>query len=362
MLLHKLFLDFGYLNTLERLAIEEGWITSTLDGHMAEERMEFEIESTRDPLKGRILRLLTLFESVDSFGTDFDWSQLVEVGIVPKNSLMVGAMHSPKAIDEYGNNAETPSYERERILRYSEETASAFLKLFRKEIIAQHIRTSPKGLYTHQSRWFVGRNDLMNEYDYFVEHLEESIPVEKLSYANFINYIELVYQSIKDGLYFSCIDGHASFIPSVSNLMGPEPPPIPKLIDDLYYLARTRLSDEILVLPQPRSIDEAVEMKNTKEMKQFRLILSHWLDALQVGDESAEKKIRHDIGKANKDLERLKRIKRFQESPLNFWLNAIGGHIPIFSDVLNVFNTATGLYDMWVKHSNSWVLVVQNKR
>ena len=58
-----------------------------------------------------------------------------------------------------------------------------------------------------------------------------------------------------------------------------------------------------------------------------------------------EKIIKKDLKKANMEFKRLGKYREYKESKFHFWLNSIGGHIPIFSNILTVVEMGTGFYE-----------------
>ena len=53
-------------------------------------------------------------------------------------------------------------------------------------------------------------------------------------------------------------------------------------------------------------------------------------------------------------------LREYKRSPLNFWLSAIGGHIPLFSNIITIVRTVGGLYSKWSERKNNWILLVQS--
>jgi hypothetical protein len=176
----------------------------------------------------------------------------------------------------------------------------------------------------------------------------------------FANDILLMRNSLRECIYFSC-KNNASFVTGLSDfIVRQKTSDEIKLIEDVYYIAKTQLTDEIIILPEPRTLEEAVEMRNLREMERFREVLSAWCDSLRRGKSTLEKKLRSDVRKANTELRRIKRWRKYKRSPLNFWLSAIGGHIALFSNIITIVQTVGGLYSRWSEHKNNWILLVQN--
>ena len=131
-------------------------------------------------------------------------------------------------------------------------------------------------------------------------------------------------------------------------------------LDDLMCIARTMLNDEIKILPNPKSLKDVMEIRESQEIIRFREVVSEWIIAIKAGDVKIEPKIRRDIATANRDLKNLKTWIEFKNSPIAFWITAIGGHIPIFSNVLTFITTFGDKgYTNWAKHKSNWAMLIQ---
>lgn len=100
------------------------------------------------------------------------------------------------------------------------------------------------------------------------------------------------------------------------------------IVDDIYYLVETKLPNEANILPMPSTIDEALKMKNSPEMKSFRHVMSEWRYYYSTNEFGLAEKIQKDIVKANKQFERLERFKRFASSPYTQLVCLAGGCLP----------------------------------
>lgn len=360
MLLKKVFLDWIFRESLERIALSEGWIDNAIY-YEAEEVLRIPRQVERHWLRKKTLLMITLFDEIDSSYSGLNWSRFVDEGIVSSKAIMLDHSEPSVFYDKPQYITGPMQYERERLLKYSKESARELMRLFQNRFIQFHFQNSFPDFYTRDPNLFVSKGDLASEFNWVLDNIDDyELISEKPHLDLYAADIEAMIESLEKCIYYSSYEGVA-FTTGLGDTQEPEPLPTAELVDDLYYLVKTRLSDEILVLPEPKSIAEVIEMRNTKEMKRFRAVLSEWFSALIQGDERLEVKIRHDVQKANLELEKLKRWRRFEKSPLNFWLNAIGGHIPVFSDILNAFNTVAGLYSNWSEKSRSWVLLTQKK-
>ncbi|MBN1187074.1 MAG: hypothetical protein JXB49_32650 [Bacteroidales bacterium] len=180
------------------------------------------------------------------------------------------------------------------------------------------------------------------------------------AYEDVISNVDILIDNLQYSLYYSILENSPFVSGLFSNLHeSSRSHNIGKLIDDFYYLARTKLTDEIMYLPNPQNLTQVFKLRERKELHRFRKILGLWLDELLKGDEFAEKKIRLDLKRANRELRRLEYWKEYSNSPINFTVNSIGGHIPILSNILTAIYTISGLYERWVSKNYNWTMVLK---
>ena len=58
-----------------------------------------------------------------------------------------------------------------------------------------------------------------------------------------------------------------------------------KIIDEVYYMASLDLSEQMLHLPTPTSIREAINLRNRPEIKSFREVFANWCEYVQNGND-----------------------------------------------------------------------------
>lgn len=380
MVLKKLYLDYAYRDALERIAVAEGWATR--------EREEFGGDHVgtdyeyggRNVLKARLLRLLTLFETVDTNFTALDCSRLIDAGIIQP----AATMYQPWRPIVDGDATDLPESV-QRIREHGRTVAHELLRASRLSFVRLHIRKSPPNYYSQVNlerprRVTPGLSDLPVHYypQYWGRYSERDLV------RNFRRMLDQVFAddtvdedalkpyalvalahdlltakwNLQDCIALSAHE-QACFATVFCGGAEVQTTTPPRLLDDLYYLVKTRLTDEVLVLPEPRSLKDVTRLRTTTEMKRFREVLSSWCEALQHGDETAEVRIRRDLRKANRALRVVRGWREYERSPINFWMNAIGGHIPILSNVLTVINTVGTLYSNLAETRCRWLMLAQ---
>ncbi len=131
-------------------------------------------------------------------------------------------------------------------------------------------------------------------------------------------------------------------------------------LEDLACVARAALRDEIRILPNPSSIREVVKLRKSPELHRFREVVSEWILTIQEGRVAAERRVRSDVALANKDLKGLESWAEYKSSPLAFWIYAIGGHIPVFSNVLTLVSTfGERAYSNWLSRRKKWAVLLR---
>lgn len=346
----KLYLDPIYRLSLERIAIQEGFVEETDDNIVA--RLDA-LATTRNPLKSRTLQLLTLFEEVDPIQEIINLDCLSEIGlIVPKkNSKILGEKINLLQYD--------------RVSEPAEYITTFLLTRFKQHWIRSYLKKIGQDCYDTSSlrtlqKHFDACVNLARRSAYIVDSdIKEAKDIRyKYGYYRFYRDVEEFYWGIAAGLKGSMMEGvqyassvaSSSLIPARHNFHA---------VEDMMYIAQAMLNDKIRVLPNPRNLKEAAKLKYHKHMKRFRDVITEWVDAIQEGRIEGEKRIRNDIALANRDLKHLQSWREFKSSPLAFWINAIGGHIPIFSNVLTFISTiGDAAYTKWVEKKSGWAMIL----
>lgn len=297
--------------------------------------------------KSDILRSIALFDKIECLDATFDLSNLISEGLIENDNSVIddfNLLHPNNTIPEDSNQ--------KKILEAINVQTTEILLRSKRQIInhfrnINYIDTSKE--YPEENLSFSFDEAIKYYTDFEQFHVDVAEPY-------FEEDLDWLYRSIFIGLYKS-IHEELVYAPSFDlyssiQLINPN-----KLIDEIYYTVKTKLTDEVVYLPQPKTLKEAIEVRNKYEIVRFREILGLWVDAIKKGDIQLEEIIRKDIRKANKELGRLKNIKEYTSSPINFWLNSIGGHIPILSNVLTVTNMFAGLYEKFALKKYNWIML-----
>jgi len=78
MSLNRVYLDYIYRDSLEQLAIKSGWIDKELDASgMPRAVFHYPGQSERNMLRSKVLRLITLFRTIDSDISGLSWARFI---------------------------------------------------------------------------------------------------------------------------------------------------------------------------------------------------------------------------------------------------------------------------------------------
>jgi hypothetical protein len=124
---------------------------------------------------------------------------------------------------------------------------------------------------------------------------------------------------------------------------------------DTALVVRANFGEHLKVVPAPRTIAEALEFRDRREIKRLSELIAVWSRAASAGDLALEARIAKDIEKAGRDLKRIAFVRNLAECELGVWIKAIGGQIPFFSTILSA--SEVGFYYL-AKHAelqNCWL-------
>lgn len=345
--LKTVYLDTLYKDTFERYLIRKKLITKTmLDTN--EERSN-DLEPLKLPLAGlkKLLVLLTLFENVDSDSSIYDFSRLIDLGLVKEKSVLEISENNIAYSDENISEAT-------RLMSIYKRDILGFIKRKDREQL-EYLRTRSEAkefwkTIDKNDRYYTctdaNGNPLELDRDYRTIIANPDIlyssgnyftsPEEGFAFCVTKNRsIELDIGSIRDnlieGLFYSKKHG-ASFASGVfSDIRSTN---TIKCIDSVYYTIQARLSNEVNVLPMPQCLDEVLKMRQSPYIHSFRKIMNEWCGYVKMGEYRLADKIYKDLVKANKALDHLDRYKRFSQSPYTRVFNLVGGLIPYLGPFL----------------------------
>jgi len=341
---NRTYFDAKMWDSLVLLAAKEKIITR-IEGDTEDNDFVFkETKGKRVANKTEILRLITLFDKVECLDHSYDLSNLISEGLLDDNYSILYQFEKL-----HPNNTIPKDSKEKMLLEYIKEQTIEIMIASKKHIIT-HLRNTYELKHFSKQELLFSFNESMKFYINFEEyHIDVADPLFEDNLDWFFRSIFVgIYKSMEENAIYS-----SSFkFETKSNIIAPK-----KIIDEVYYTAKTNFTDEIIYLPQPKTLKEALRIRNKKEIVRFREIFSNWTQVVKEGNEKLEIKIRKDIKKANREMNRLESIREFSKSPLNFWINAIGGHIPVLSNILTATSMFAGIYEKHSEKKNSWVLL-----
>ncbi|MFG1240219.1 hypothetical protein V5F63_23805 [Xanthobacter autotrophicus DSM 597] len=131
--------------------------------------------------------------------------------------------------------------------------------------------------------------------------------------------------------------------------------------EEITTVIRVNLSDLVEFFPLPRTLEEAVELKNSSVMISFKNILSEWSERLTSTD-NVEARIRSELRRANRDIKNLRQYRSLKEHPIFFGIRVALGFIPLVSNILPFFDIAEYVYERKVHKNTAWVVTPKSVR
>ena len=118
-------------------------------------------------------------------------------------------------------------------------------------------------------------------------------------------------------------------------------------------LLTVQFRDEIRVVPDPRSIAEAVEIGHSEEMHRLRQKIFEWIDCMEKDKIDLGSHVRREIKQASEELRRLKRYREFSESPLIFGTKLLLDWVPGVSQAIKGLDVVSWAYERRLKRQQS---------
>lgn len=338
----KLYLDPYDFENLCRLGIREGLIEKTYDDKPINLKW---VGNHRINNKSKLLTLLTLYDFIDGTSTLYGMELFKKENVIHPFSRLIDSMNKGYHLDESSKEMEVAVQSAVRLIRLNADKIATYI--IKNWQILPYGFTSKDEVAT-QSETIGVINDLMN-FDYDV------LDGDNQFYHAIHHHLVIMRGKLIDSIYFSIVE-NASFTSSI--LKEQKNISIKEIQENREYIVSSKLHNELLLFPQPRTIKEAIELKNKKEMIRFRELLSEWSKSLMTGEITLEKKMRNDIKLANSELKISKKWKRYKETPFSFLFNAIGGHVPILSNIITVVDTLGKLHEKRVQQKHCWMSIL----
>ncbi len=295
----------------------------------------------------KLLSLMVLFEKMDFlYAEPYDHSRVIELGLMDPSSIAFA-----RQAEDYGK----------RLSGLASQESNLVLKLFRKEIIRRYKfnytsdDSDPKYKAAVTEKKF---NEYYDEYLlsglyqkdglYTFEQMTKHFFHRSLDRYSFD--LSICLDPINKRTY--CSDFVVDYNQDLSAQNHPK-----KLIDDIYYIVKIRLPDEINIMPMPQTLNQALKMRNSPYLKSFRNVMKEWMYYIDEGEILLSNRIKNDVIKANQSLSKLESYRKFQKSPFVRLCNFVGGFIPIISNVLNVANFASSFIEDSIEKRNEWALM-----
>jgi len=130
---------------------------------------------------------------------------------------------------------------------------------------------------------------------------------------------------------------------------------LPGDLADTAMLVRANFSEYLSVVPAPRTLEEAIELRERKEVARLAELIGQWTVAAASVNSKIENRIASDIRNAQRELLVLDRVRRFNQSELGIWIKLVGGMAPGLSTILSLADVAAFYVDRWRRERHVWV-------
>lgn len=364
------FLDRGYKATFERYCIRQRLVTRSFDDNIDVSPNNLEI--IPEPLVGikDLLTLLTLFESIDSNSSIYNFNRLIECGLIKENNS-INSNDNPLASydDFYIKSAiDLMNIYKKDVIKYIKRCDRNNLKGLQKHSEAKEFWKE----ITHRMRTFycISPNgdeiwDLVSDYEKIINNCDEcnslmSRDMEKALVYN--NNVENVVGSLRDNLIEGLYRSEQASIPFASSIFYDNPSfNNIKPIGDMYQTVKIHLPNEVNILPRPQTFEDVMRMRNSPYIKSFRKVMSEWSKYISKGEFKLAAKMKKDIIKANHNLEKLKKFTKVYDSMGARVFRVLGGMIPEISISLGIeiIDILEPYVVQYVQNKNGWVLLTK---
>ena len=134
--------------------------------------------------------------------------------------------------------------------------------------------------------------------------------------------------------------------------------PLNDLAEDIYHIVNVDMSQIVGSLPVPRTVQEAMRLRERPEIKSYRNIFLNWCDNMYKGDVPEAEYIKKDFDAAKKFF--LDKERRAKCCPtLRCACEIIGNQIPYLSNVMGVVSPLYNVYNSKLEEKYRWILLTR---
>lgn len=392
----QVILDSFHSNLVERMALRDGIIPrekwhglATRDDAGEVEQAYIEIVEDNfaeftsvEPWQfeaDNLLTLLCLFEDVTTTKRYFEWknNNLIKNRIeeIPTDMLIQPADWMAAidiALQSIGSNGlvkiaklidTDPSFNFERFVEkpYGEHGMSINVEnSYKINTVTYYVKILQKFIYSFLKQLYDETDPIdlpepnfaVDQFDsYFADHYQKDDSTIHIRYS-IQPYIEQLISHV-NGLIMAQLMQSDGVI--CTSLYSPSQSNKPSVEIEATVLLKSNFSEHISYLPAPRTIEEAIELRERPEVSRLADLIKQWTNAAGSGDTRIENLIASDIEKAQRELRYLDQVKAYSNSDIGIWIKVVGGQIPVFSNILSAAEGVIHLTDKWTRNRNIWV-------
>lgn len=353
---NSLCLGYTALNDWECLLLREGYIEKYhADFLYSDVSDDLErIKNYRVKNKGFLFFSMVLFDKIDSsYLSMYDLKKIIDLGIINEHAAITESdLHLMPETEFKELNQKI--YIENEIMRSINETSIEIMILNKNNIMR-----SIQNYHDRHGYKIVNSEELSNHYLEWIKDCE--FWGDQAEWGPTREALGIFKESIMQGLYNSVIKGDVYYegIPSITSNNISLDINEKNLVSEISYILQLDLTPLINYMPIPNSMDEVIKLRKRPEIKQFREIFFTWCDYIRNNELYLASKIKEDIERANRELEKYYYWERKKTQWFNCLFDIIGGQVPYLSNVLSGISPLVLQSMLNRRINNSWVLLLK---
>lgn len=351
--LMTLRLGYSALNDWEALMIKEEMITGYAKDFY-ERDMTYTSKHTRVNNKKFLLFALMFFDRIDaSHLSMFDMEKLVELNVVDEHAHMIESklinMDETALLFQRGYQSK---YNDNASLLASKEAAEEIMIANKKKIVHALLKQDSIHEYC-----FMEERELLENYDEWIQDCE--LWANSTTFSIGKESMGIIKESIMYGIYDSMVSGSIYYDGSIGSSDSVLNEKDRINAKDISRIMNIDLSPELYHLPIPSTVSEAIVLRNRPEIVAFRKVFFEWCKAFKQGDIDMIVRIKNDVRKAQKGLDKYYKWEKSNVKLFSCILDVVIGLIPYLSTVVGIISPFQTRNVIRKKEENSWVLLLK---
>lgn len=313
----NVFLDYNYTQIFTELCKKNNLIQKNFLGYTEK------YEGIHLIGEKKLLRTMVLYDKIDFASSEYDCSILIDKGFVAEKSICSSDIEPD--IQQESEAVTIMSAYKKDIIKLVKKDFKEYLKVLQNPEYSDTADLWKKNDYINDILYniYVSKDKKLNLKDDYCTILEnlDSLSISGDGTETFIrnciiNQINSLI-GIRHNIAYSIMASEkynsiymCDFLNGQNKLQAVMPE------ENTYAFIKTRLPDEVNILPMPQTMEDVFRMRKHPSLKAFRKVLNEWNYYINNNDIKAAQKIKKDIVSANHELEKLGKVKKFINSPI----------------------------------------------